>query len=461
MPLDGSGVYSLPAGNPMPFKLKPLPSSLLNSTFSDLKDALNSRLWKGGGTMTGALTLAGNPSGALDAAPKQYVDLHLPKAGGTMTGALTLAGNPSGALDAAPKQYVDLHLPKAGGTLTGALSGTTAAFSGTVSGATATAAGHLVTKAQLDAVAATAGVASFNTRTGAVTLSSSDVTTALGFTPVTNARSITAGTGLTGGGDLTANRSFAFDTTWGDARYAQLASPNFSGTPQVSGNNIWHAGNFNPASYAPLSGATFTGDITTHRGNATGVIFLGNTGARYLHYNGTNYEMPGAQLLINGSQAWHAGNDGAGSGLDADLLDGQQGSFYQDASNLTAGTVPSARMNGAYPGITSIGGGVNWALNTQGGSYTLQASDKHKLVFSNNVGPGSVWTIPSGVFASGDDVLLINDGTNTVSIAAGSGLTLRSSLGTGNRTLGAGGSIAVVYFQSASVAYLQPILGVT
>jgi len=35
------------------------------------------------------------------------------------------------------------------------------------------------------------GVSSFNTRTGDVTLSSSDVTTALGYTPVTNARTIT------------------------------------------------------------------------------------------------------------------------------------------------------------------------------------------------------------------------------------------------------------------------------
>jgi hypothetical protein len=31
---------------------------------------------------------------------------------------------------------------------------------------------------------------------------------------------------------------------------------------------------------------------------------------------------------IGGSTAWHASNDGTGSGLDADLLDGQQGSYY-------------------------------------------------------------------------------------------------------------------------------------
>lgn len=51
----------------------------------------------------------------------------------------------------------------------------------------------------------TAGVSSFNTRTGAITLTSSDVTTALGYTPVTNARTLTIN-GTTY--DLTANRSW-------------------------------------------------------------------------------------------------------------------------------------------------------------------------------------------------------------------------------------------------------------
>jgi hypothetical protein len=49
------------------------------------------------------------------------------------------------------------------------------------------------------------GVTSFNTRTGAVTLTSSDVTTALGFNPVTDARTLSIN-GVTY--DLTANRSW-------------------------------------------------------------------------------------------------------------------------------------------------------------------------------------------------------------------------------------------------------------
>jgi hypothetical protein len=35
-------------------------------------------------------------------------------------------------------------------------------------------------------------------------------------------------------------------------------------------------------------------------------------------------------MLFNSSPVWNAGNDGAGSGMDADLLDGQQGNYYTD-----------------------------------------------------------------------------------------------------------------------------------
>lgn len=61
---------------------------------------------------------------------------------------------------------------------------------------------------------------------------------------------------------------------------------------------------------AALSGATFTGDITTYRSGAptTGVIWLGNTGSRYLYYDGSGYVLANANLTINGQLALHAGN---------------------------------------------------------------------------------------------------------------------------------------------------------
>jgi hypothetical protein len=64
-----------------------------------------------GDTMTGPLVLSANPSAALGAATKQYVDTSVSasvnKSGDTMTGLLVLSANPSAALGAATKQYVD------------------------------------------------------------------------------------------------------------------------------------------------------------------------------------------------------------------------------------------------------------------------------------------------------------------------------------------------------------------
>ena len=82
-----------------------------------------------GGTLTGALTLAADPTLSMQAATKRYVDVQaataLPLSGRALTGPLTLPTNPAAALHAAPKQYVDSQvasaLPVAGGTLTGAL----------------------------------------------------------------------------------------------------------------------------------------------------------------------------------------------------------------------------------------------------------------------------------------------------------------------------------------------------
>jgi hypothetical protein len=83
-----------------------------------------------GDTMTGLLVLSGDPTAPLGAATKQYTDAgdaavtaaftaadaaavsnannaYVAKAGSTMTGLLTLSGNPTANLHAASKQYVD------------------------------------------------------------------------------------------------------------------------------------------------------------------------------------------------------------------------------------------------------------------------------------------------------------------------------------------------------------------
>lgn len=76
----------------------------------------------------------------------------------------------------------------------------------------------------------------------------------------------------------------------------------------------------------------------------------------------------GGVVKIDGNEVFHSANMGDGSGLDADELDGQEGSFYRNASNINAGTLPTARLSGTYP--ISISGNAD-ASNLNAGTVPV------------------------------------------------------------------------------------------
>ena len=51
---------------------------------------------------------------------------------------------------------------------------------------------------------------------------------------------------------------------------------------------------------------------------------------------------------------WGSGNDGPSSGLNADKLDDQDGSYYRNAGNLNAGTIPDARLTSSSLFVTGM-----------------------------------------------------------------------------------------------------------
>ena len=82
------------------------------------------------------------------------------------------------------------------------------------------------------------------------------------------------------------------------------------------------------------------------------------------------------QLESDTNRAYTFGNriltvadEGSGNGLDADLLDGQHGSYYRNASNLNAGTIPDARIPDTITPLTLVqtvevrGNGTQLVLN--------------------------------------------------------------------------------------------------
>lgn len=70
-----------------------------------------------------------------------------------------------------------------------------------------------------------------------------------------------------------------------------------------------------------------------------------------------------------GATIWHSRNDGATSGLDADLLDGQSSSYYRDASNINAGAIPLAHIPAALTGKDAD------TLDGQHGSFYRNANN--------------------------------------------------------------------------------------
>lgn len=83
----------------------------LSGIGSNVAGQLTAKLNLAGGTMSGGLYLATDPTDVNQAATKAYVDnndaLKVAKAGDTMTGFLTLSADPGNTMHAAPKQYVD------------------------------------------------------------------------------------------------------------------------------------------------------------------------------------------------------------------------------------------------------------------------------------------------------------------------------------------------------------------
>ena len=111
---------------------------------------------------------------------------------------------------------------------------------------------------------------------------------------------------------------------------------------------------------------------------------------------------------------------GANSGLDADLLDGAQGSFYTDATNLTAGTLNPDRLAGTY----------NISISNQSGSTIRLLTGTNNPASSQNPNNFSPGIVSNTIFNSANG---LNDGgTRNMT------LTLRSG-GTGFDT-GFGGT---------------------
>lgn len=167
-------------------------------------------------------------------------------------------------------------------------------------------------------------------------------------------------------------------------------SGNVSATSFIaSGNTVWHAGNdgagsgldadlldgINSSSFlrsdqsdtisgtltisntAPTLLFSETDTTTSARGIVSGGIFYlqagasgsgGNTSSGTMYFSGYSAANIGAFKVRSGNawnDIWHAGNDGSGSGLDADTLDGQHASSFLRSNAADTKTAGSLTFN--------------------------------------------------------------------------------------------------------------------
>lgn len=152
----------------------------------------------------------------------------------------------------------------------------------------------------------------------------------------------------------------------------------------------------------PLSGGALSGGLT-----AASFTTAGTIDAAVALVGGTQLMGDGDDLFVWTFQVWHEGNDGAGSGLDADQLDGQDSGYFTDiparlgytpldrAGDTMTGTLalPQLDLHGDSPltgdaaGLYIDGSRIWTDANAPGGRFRSMQT----FIASGT------WTRPSGI----------------------------------------------------------------
>jgi len=131
---------------------------------------------------------------------------------------------------------------------------------------------------------------------------------------------------------------------------------------------------------------------------------------------------------LNGGTPWHSGNDGAGSGLDADLLDGQSSGFYATAAQVAAiAGVPAGAVVMFRTQAELNAAGAGWATDaTFAGRIPVGEGTTFGQTFSTNTHYGSNWTPVTGLSSA------VTGGPNETFPVAGGGTQVGSGAHTHN-----------------------------
>lgn len=153
---------------------------------------------------------------------------------------------------------------------------------------------------------------------------------------------------------------------------------------------------------------------------ANGTLQIGGNGSTEPGTGAISITSAGV-VTIGGNLVWHAGNDGAGSGLDSDLLDGQQGTFYtnranhtgtQDISSTTTGTLGLTRGGTGNSSFTS--GGIVYAAP---GALTTSAVGTAGFLLQSGGAGAPTWISPTALTVASASTATTAGSANVLSTA--------------------------------------------
>jgi len=313
MSRNGSGTYVLPVGNPVVTGTT-ITSNWANTTFSDVATALTGSVASDGQTpMTGPLAMGNNKiTGVANGTASTDVATVGQISNPNITGG-SIDGTPIGNISPSTGKFTTLSA-NAGATLTGTCTAPTVTPGSDNSTKIATTA---FVQSAISAVSS--GVTSFNTRTGVVTLSSGDVTTALGFTPynaggntvVTTGNIATYAPSPTGTG---ASGNWGINVTGNAATVTNGVYT--TGTQTITGDKTFSGLVLSPAyNFTSNTSLYYAGGQYTFAAAGSNVAFLtsgGNfeiTGATATKASGTTWANPSDVRLKDNVTAFNKGLD--------------------------------------------------------------------------------------------------------------------------------------------------------
>jgi hypothetical protein len=172
------------------------------------------------------------------------------------------------------------------------------------------------------------------------------------------------------------------------------------------------------------------------------------------------YAWRDGDFFSNSNKFWHAGNDGSGSGLDADLLDGYNSSQANTINTVAvrdgSGDINCRLIRQEYTDQSTISGGMVFRVNNSTDNYLRVCNSTSAI--RTYLGLGSSATVNTGT--SGNTIPLL-DGTNTwsnnqsISVSsAGSALTVTNSNTAGTSLVTSG---ITLIDSTQSVAYASDV----